>query len=200
MPPSRTHWPDHRRTPCWPRHRRRSATWERSAATCCSAPAAAIFVTQVSLATSAIPASGCPAIHGENRMLAILAGSDHCIATHPRRIWPSPWRPWMPVELTNPNGASRGVASGDPVSSPAPVTRPISKLCCQPGELIHRRFRCRRRKPGRAGSCPQRQRGPASLPVRSGPRRRWRWGSLDAAPGAEGRELRRAASAPSHGG
>ena len=28
------------------------------------------------------PASGCPAIAGENRMLAILGGSDHCIATH----------------------------------------------------------------------------------------------------------------------
>jgi xanthine dehydrogenase YagS FAD-binding subunit len=29
-----------------------------------------------------IPGSGCSAIHGENRMLAILGGSDHCIATH----------------------------------------------------------------------------------------------------------------------
>ena len=28
------------------------------------------------------PASGCPAIAGENRMLAILGGSDHCIATN----------------------------------------------------------------------------------------------------------------------
>ena len=28
------------------------------------------------------PGSGCPAIAGENRMLAILGGSDHCIATH----------------------------------------------------------------------------------------------------------------------
>ena len=26
--------------------------------------------------------SGCPAINGENRMHAILGGSDHCIATH----------------------------------------------------------------------------------------------------------------------
>jgi xanthine dehydrogenase YagS FAD-binding subunit len=28
------------------------------------------------------PSSGCPAIAGENRMLAILGGSDHCIATN----------------------------------------------------------------------------------------------------------------------
>ncbi len=29
------------------------------------------------------PGSGCPAIHGDNRMLAVLGGSEHCIATHP---------------------------------------------------------------------------------------------------------------------
>src|ERR1700729_4376337 len=28
------------------------------------------------------PGSGCPAIRGENRMLAILGGSEHCMATH----------------------------------------------------------------------------------------------------------------------
>jgi len=28
------------------------------------------------------PGSGCPAINGENRLHAILGGSDHCIATH----------------------------------------------------------------------------------------------------------------------
>ena len=30
-----------------------------------------------------LPGSGCPAIPGENRLLAILGGSQHCIATHP---------------------------------------------------------------------------------------------------------------------
>lgn len=29
------------------------------------------------------PGSGCPAIHGVNRILAILGTSEHCIATHP---------------------------------------------------------------------------------------------------------------------
>jgi xanthine dehydrogenase YagS FAD-binding subunit len=29
------------------------------------------------------PGSGCPALTGDNRMLAILGGSDHCIATNP---------------------------------------------------------------------------------------------------------------------
>jgi xanthine dehydrogenase YagS FAD-binding subunit len=29
-----------------------------------------------------VPGSGCPAINGENRLLAILGGSDHCVATH----------------------------------------------------------------------------------------------------------------------
>jgi xanthine dehydrogenase YagS FAD-binding subunit len=30
-----------------------------------------------------VPGSGCPAIHGQNRIHAILGGSEHCIATHP---------------------------------------------------------------------------------------------------------------------
>jgi xanthine dehydrogenase YagS FAD-binding subunit len=30
-----------------------------------------------------IPGSGCPAINGENRLLAILGGSEHCVATNP---------------------------------------------------------------------------------------------------------------------
>lgn len=30
-----------------------------------------------------VPGSGCPAIEGDNRLLAILGGSDHCIATNP---------------------------------------------------------------------------------------------------------------------
>jgi xanthine dehydrogenase YagS FAD-binding subunit len=30
-----------------------------------------------------LPGSGCPAIIGNNRLLAILGGSDHCVATHP---------------------------------------------------------------------------------------------------------------------
>src|SRR5439155_19819725 len=29
------------------------------------------------------PDSGCPAINGDNRLLAILGGSDRCVATHP---------------------------------------------------------------------------------------------------------------------
>jgi xanthine dehydrogenase YagS FAD-binding subunit len=30
-----------------------------------------------------VPGSGCPAINGENRLLAILGGSEHCVATNP---------------------------------------------------------------------------------------------------------------------
>src|SRR5258707_1493725 len=29
-----------------------------------------------------VPGSGCSAIGGENRMHAVLGGSDHCVATH----------------------------------------------------------------------------------------------------------------------
>jgi xanthine dehydrogenase YagS FAD-binding subunit len=30
-----------------------------------------------------VPGSGCPAINGENRLLAVLGGSEHCVATNP---------------------------------------------------------------------------------------------------------------------
>src|SRR5437868_14203496 len=37
------------------------------------------------------PGSGCSAIEGDNRLHAVLGGSDHCIATHPSDSrWPSP--------------------------------------------------------------------------------------------------------------
>ena len=31
----------------------------------------------------AVPGTGCPAIEGEHRNLAILGVSEHCVATHP---------------------------------------------------------------------------------------------------------------------
>ena len=75
-------------TRCWRRRcsrapRARCATWPRSAATCCSAPAAPTSRTSPSRATSASPGSGCPARDGDHRNLAILGHSRRCVATHP---------------------------------------------------------------------------------------------------------------------
>ncbi len=76
--------PDARRARSWPAPRRRSATWRRSAATSCSAPAAPISTTTTDrAATSASPGEGCDAIDGFNRIHAILGASPACVATHP---------------------------------------------------------------------------------------------------------------------
>ena len=61
----------------------RSATWRRSAATCCSARAAPTSTTTPRAATNATPGTGCDAIDGFNRMHAILGASNACVATHP---------------------------------------------------------------------------------------------------------------------
>ena len=68
---------------CWPPPRRRSAIWPRWAATCCSAPAAAISATPVSPATSACPDPAVRRSTARTGCMAILGGSDHCIATYP---------------------------------------------------------------------------------------------------------------------
>src|SRR3984885_7611948 len=59
-----------------------------------------------------VPGSGCPAINGENRMLAILGGSQHCIATYPGDMAVALVALDAQVELTGTNG-KRTVAVED---------------------------------------------------------------------------------------
>ena len=59
------------------------------------------------------PGSGCPAIAGENRMLAILGGSDHCIATHPSDLAVALMALDATLELRGANGARRQVPIAD---------------------------------------------------------------------------------------
>src|SRR3954447_24785114 len=59
-----------------------------------------------------VPGSGCPAINGENRMLAILGGSDHCIATYPGDMAVALLVLDAELELTGQSG-TRKVAIGD---------------------------------------------------------------------------------------
>ena len=105
-----TRWPVICRRRCWPLRRRRCATWPPSAATCCNARAAAISATPASPATSASPAPAVRPSHGENRMLAILGGSDHCIATHPPIL---PWRWWRWTRSSNCAGRTARGSSAD---------------------------------------------------------------------------------------
>ena len=59
-----------------------------------------------------VPGSGCPAINGENRLHAILGGSDHCIATHASDMAVAMMVLDAELELTSPSG-TRKVAIGD---------------------------------------------------------------------------------------
>ena len=120
---------------CSPAPRRRCAIWRRSAATCCSAPAAAISATSGFAATSAYRARGCPAINGENRLLAIFGGSDHCVATHASDLAVALVALDAAVEL---RGASQTgefgdvIGASDRISSAFPATPRSARPCWRP--------------------------------------------------------------------
>jgi xanthine dehydrogenase YagS FAD-binding subunit len=80
------------------------------------------------------PGSGCPAIHGENRMLAILGGSNQCIATHPSDFAVALVALDAAVELHDANGSTRQL----PVRAfhRLPGDSPQNETNLQPGEMI----------------------------------------------------------------
>lgn len=81
-----------------------------------------------------VPGSGCPAIRGDNRMLAVIGTSDLCIATHPSDMPVALMAMDASVELLNPNGGRRMV----PISEfyRLPDTTPQIETNLLPGELI----------------------------------------------------------------
>ena len=124
---------------CWPARSspalaRRSATWRRSAAICCSARAAPISTTMTDrAATSARPGQGCDAIEGFNRIHAILGASPPA-SRRTRRTCASRWR------RSTPSCISRAAAAR--ARSPLtdlhrlPGERPEIETVLEPGELI----------------------------------------------------------------
>lgn len=80
-----------------------------------------------------VPGSGCPAIDGENRMLAILGGSQHCIATNPGDMAVALIALGARVELTGTNG-KRTVAIED--FHVVPGNTPEVETVLLPGEMI----------------------------------------------------------------
>jgi xanthine dehydrogenase YagS FAD-binding subunit len=80
-----------------------------------------------------LPGSGCPAINGENRMLAILGGSDHCIATHPSDMAVALLALDAVVELDGRDG-TRNVPIGD--FHRLPGDTPHIETVLAPGEMI----------------------------------------------------------------
>jgi xanthine dehydrogenase YagS FAD-binding subunit len=79
------------------------------------------------------PGSGCPAINGENRMHAILGGSDQCIATYAGDMAVALIVLDAELELTGPNG-KRTVPIGD--FHRVPGDSPNIETVLSPGEMI----------------------------------------------------------------
>jgi xanthine dehydrogenase YagS FAD-binding subunit len=80
------------------------------------------------------PGSGCPAINGENRMLAILGGSTHCIASHPSDLAVALVALDATVELRGANGAQRSLPLRDFHREPGDTPNIETNL--GPGEMI----------------------------------------------------------------
>jgi xanthine dehydrogenase YagS FAD-binding subunit len=80
------------------------------------------------------PGSGCPAIRGENRLSAILGGSDHCIATHPSDLAVALVALDATIELRGSNGQTRSMPLRD--FHRLPNDTPHVETNLAPGELI----------------------------------------------------------------
>jgi xanthine dehydrogenase YagS FAD-binding subunit len=81
-----------------------------------------------------VAGSGCPAIRGENRLLAILGASDTCIATHPSDLAVALVALDAAVEIHGADGATRTVALSEFHREPGDT--PQVETVLQPGELI----------------------------------------------------------------
>ena len=79
------------------------------------------------------PGTGCPAITGHNRTLAIFGASDHCIATNPSDMCIALAALEATVHIQGPKG-TRAVAFGD--FHVLPGNTPQRETVLEPGDLI----------------------------------------------------------------
>jgi xanthine dehydrogenase YagS FAD-binding subunit len=79
------------------------------------------------------PGSGCPAITGHNRTLAILGASEHCIATNPSDMCVALAALEATIHIQGPKGP-RAVAFGD--FHLLPGNTPHRETVLEPGDLI----------------------------------------------------------------
>ncbi|MDZ4754320.1 MAG: xanthine dehydrogenase family protein subunit M [Phycisphaerae bacterium] len=79
------------------------------------------------------PGSGCPAITGSNRSLAILGTSDHCIATNPSDMCVAMAALEATIHVQGPNGA-RSITIAD--FHLLPGSTPDRETVLEPGDLI----------------------------------------------------------------
>src|SRR3977135_126526 len=79
------------------------------------------------------PGTGCPAITGSNRMLAILGATDHCIATNPSDMCVAMAALEATIHVLGPKG-SRSISIGD--FHLLPGSTPHRETALEPGDLI----------------------------------------------------------------
>ena len=79
------------------------------------------------------PGSGCPAITGANRTLAVLGASDQCIATNPSDMCVAMTALEAVIHVTGPGG-TRAIAFGD--FHLLPGNTPDRETVLEPGDLI----------------------------------------------------------------
>src|SRR5256885_6281924 len=79
------------------------------------------------------PGTGCPAITGANRSLAVLGTSEHCIATNPSDMCVAMAALEATIHLQGPKG-SRSIAFGD--FHLLPGDTPHRETMLEPGDLI----------------------------------------------------------------
>lgn len=79
------------------------------------------------------PGSGCPAITGSNRTLAILGASDHCIATNPSDMCVAMAALEATIHVQGPKGP-RAISFGD--FHLLPGSTPHRETVLEPGDLI----------------------------------------------------------------
>jgi len=80
------------------------------------------------------PGSGCSAIDGFSRQLAVVGGSDACIATHPSDMAVAMRVLDATVETVRPDGKTRGIPIAD--FHKLPGDTPHIETVLEPGELI----------------------------------------------------------------
>jgi xanthine dehydrogenase YagS FAD-binding subunit len=79
------------------------------------------------------PGTGCPAITGSNRTLAILGTSEHCIATNPSDMCVAMAALEATIHVQGPKG-SRAISIGD--FHLLPASTPHRETVLEPGDLI----------------------------------------------------------------
>ena len=80
------------------------------------------------------PGSGCSALHGINRMNAVLGVSDDCIAAHPSDMAVAMTALDAQIETVAPNGATRSIPIDELYR--APGNTPDIETVLMPGEMI----------------------------------------------------------------